>query len=137
MYYYIHHLIYWKPQHPKHPEPILSIFKSPQRSVIVSIHNDPIPSENHLHRPITTKDPYNNISLSLRDVGMYETAIYLVISSIINKSLWLSVIDVVNEITLQTSAWHVVHHFIRLPCVIELLNKMPNMDQLQKWHRLV
>ena len=46
-------------------------------------------------------------------------------------------IDVVYEITLKTSAWNVVQNFIQLKFVRELLNTIPNMDQLQKWHQLI
>ena len=62
---------------------------------------------------------------------MSETAFYPVLESTRNKSLWLSVIYVVCEITLQTSTWHVVQNFIHLSFVRELINIMPNMDQLK------
>ena len=81
----------------------------------MSIHHDQIPSDDNLHKPITTYYPYNNLSLSLRDSSMSETEMYPVIESIRNKSLWLSVIDVVYDITFQKSAWHVVHNFIHPP----------------------
>ena len=67
----------------------------PQNSFIVSIHHDTIPYKDHIHKPFTTEDPNNNLALSLWDVGMFETETYPVIASIKNKSLWLSLIDVV------------------------------------------
>ena len=50
------------------------------------------------------------------------------------KCLWLYVISLEWEITLKTSAWCEINHFIHLSFVIESLNTMPNMDQLQNWN---
>ena len=50
--------------------------------------------------------------------------------------LWLSVIAMEWEITFKTSAWYVVHNFIHLSFVRELLHKTTKIAQLQKFNQL-
>ena len=57
----------------------------PQSSVIASIHNATITYEDQMHQPLAIEFPYKNMALPLRTVGMSDTAIDPVISSIINK----------------------------------------------------
>ena len=58
----------------------------PKHSVVSIIHNYPISSEYQLHKPFDIEEPYENLELSLRGVGMSETEVTPVISYVRNKN---------------------------------------------------
>ena len=74
----------WNP--PNILNPYYPYSNHPQHSVIASIHHDPIPYDYQIHQTLTTEDPYENLALSLRNVGMYETVISPVIAYMRNKN---------------------------------------------------
>ena len=74
----------------------------PQRSVITSVHRYPIPYEDQIQQPQTTEDPYDNMALSLHDIGVSDIEIAPVMASTRNKKsivicYWCGIVNNISD----------------------------------------